>query len=49
MAGQDLERDEAIILGMGTIQVKAIVKAIIGQKNWPSQWSRQLFFLQKNS
>ena len=25
-------------------EVKAIVKAIIGQKNWPSQWSRQFLF-----
>ena len=25
-------------------EVKAIVKSIIGQKRWPSQWSRQLFF-----
>ena len=30
-------------------EVKAIVKVIIGPKNWPSQWSRQLFFSKKIS
>ena len=32
----------------GFYEVKAIVKSIIDPKNWPSQWSRQFFFFQKN-
>ena len=28
-------------------EVKSIVKAIIGPKNWPSQWSRPIFFFKK--